>query len=147
MHLSVDPTALLPHRPPFLFLDEITAVTPELATGVWRLPVGDTFFAGNFRGQPTTPGVVIIESLAQLGGFALLADERFAGKLPLFAGIDRARFRRAVAPGDTLELSVQLRQISARSGKGHGKARLRGETACEADLMFVIAPGVIAEGA
>ena len=69
----------------------------------------------------------------------MLADERFSEKLPLFGGVDRARFRRQVVPGDTLELEVTVGRMSARAGSGHGRAHVRGETACEADLLFVLA--------
>jgi 3-hydroxyacyl-[acyl-carrier-protein] dehydratase len=81
----------------------------------------------------------MVESLAQLGAVAVLTDERFAGKLPLFGGIDSARFRRQVVPGDVLDLEVELGRMSARAGKGHGRASVGGQTACEADLLFVIA--------
>jgi 3-hydroxyacyl-[acyl-carrier-protein] dehydratase len=80
----------------------------------------------------------MVEALAQLGACAVLADERYAGSLPLFGGIDAARFRRAVAPGDILDLSVELGRLSARAGRGHGRAEVAGEVACEAELLFVI---------
>ena len=80
----------------------------------------------------------MLESLAQLGGIAVLADERFSAKLPLFGGVDRARFRRQVVPGDVLELEVSVDRLSARAGTGHGRAHVGGETACEADLLFVL---------
>ena len=80
----------------------------------------------------------MVESLAQLGGIAVLADERFAGRLPLFGGIDRARFRRQVVPGETLDLEVTLGRLSARAGTGHGRATVDGKLACEAELLFVI---------
>jgi 3-hydroxyacyl-[acyl-carrier-protein] dehydratase len=79
------------------------------------------------------------EAIAQVGAIAVLTDPRYAGKLPLFGGLDSARFRRQVVPGDTLELHVELLRMSARAGKGAGKASLRGETACECELMFVLA--------
>ena len=78
------------------------------------------------------------EAIAQVGAIAVLTDERFAGKLPLFGGLDGARFRRQVVPGDTLELSVELGRMSARAGKGSGKAVLNGQVACECELMFVL---------
>jgi 3-hydroxyacyl-[acyl-carrier-protein] dehydratase len=81
----------------------------------------------------------MIESLAQLGAAAVLADRRFVGRLPLFGGIDRARFRRQVVPGDRLELEVTLSRLSSRAGSGHGLATVFGEVACETGLFFVFA--------
>ena len=81
----------------------------------------------------------MVESLAQIGAVAVLADERYTGKLPLFGGIDRARFRRQVVPGEVLDLEVELGRMSARAGTGHGRASVGGATACEVDLLFVIA--------
>ncbi len=133
------PADILPHRPPFLFVDALTALEPGVsAVGTWKLIGEEWFFPGHFPGRPTLPGVLMCEAIAQVGAIAVLTDSRFAGKLPLFGGLDSARFRRQVGPGDTLELQVALDRMSARAGKGHGKALLRGETACECELMFVL---------
>ena len=83
-------------------------------------------------------GVLMCEAIAQVGAIAVLCDGRFAGKLPLFGGLDGARFRRQVSPGDTLELQVELGRMSSSMGKGTGKALLNGEVACECELMFVL---------
>jgi 3-hydroxyacyl-[acyl-carrier-protein] dehydratase len=137
-----EPADVLPHRPPFLFVTAVTDVEPGVsARGRWELSGEEAFLGGHFPGRPTLPGVLMVESLAQLGGIAVLLDPRYAGKLPLFGGIERARFRRQVVPGDTLELEVTMERLSARAGKGHGVASVGGQTACEAELMFVIVDG------
>jgi 3-hydroxyacyl-[acyl-carrier-protein] dehydratase len=138
--LSLDPQSWLPHRPPFLLLDEMLSIEPGVrASGLWTLRGDEWFFPGHFPGRPTTPGVLLLESLAQCGAVAVLSDPKYAGRLPLFGGVERARFRRQVVPGDTVLLETEMTQMSARGGKGHGRATVEGKVAAEADLLFVLA--------
>jgi 3-hydroxyacyl-[acyl-carrier-protein] dehydratase len=136
------PVSVLPHRAPFLFVDELVALTPgQSAAGTWTLRGDEWFFPGHFPGRPTLPGVLMCEAIAQVGAIAVLTDVRFAGKLPLFGGLDGARFRRQVGPGDTLWLDVELGRMSARAGKGTGRALLGGpdgDVACSCELLFVV---------
>lgn len=132
------PADLLPHRPPFLFVDEITDLVPgQSARGLWRLTGDEWFFPGHFPGRATLPGVLMCESIAQMGAIAVLASGAGNGRLPLFGGLDGARFRRQVGPGDVLTLEVELGRMSSRAGKGSGRALLGDDVACECDLMFV----------
>lgn len=137
--MALDPTELLPHREPFLFVSSVVELVPgERAVGTWALTGDEDFFRGHFPGRPTLPGVLMVEALAQVGALAVLADPRYAGRLPLFGGIDKARFRRQVGPGDTLTLEVTMDQLGGTAGKGTGVARVGDEVACQAGLFFVI---------
>ena len=133
------PSEVLPHRDPFLFLTEVTGYEiGEWAEGYWQLTGSEAFFSGHFPGRPTLPGVLLCESIAQLGAYFVLQDQRFAGKLPLFGGIEKARFRRQVVPGERVDLRVEATRLSARAGKASGTATVDGEVACSADLVFVV---------
>ena len=134
------PSELLPHRPPFLLCDEIVDLEPGVScTALWHLSGNEAFFEGHFPGRPTLPGVLIVESLAQTAGLAALSADDFVGKLPLFGGIDKARFRRQVIPGDTLTLTAHLGKMSRMAGKATGEASVGGEVACRAEMMFILA--------
>ena len=133
------PAEVLPHRPPFLFIDVVSdLVDGTSARGSWRLSGDEWFFPGHFPGRPTLPGVLMCEAIAQLGAYVVLSDPKMAGKLPLFGGLDSAHFRRQVVPGDAHTLEVTLARMSARAGKGSGRALVGDAVACECDLMFVL---------
>lgn len=137
--VGADPASILPHRPPFLFISEIVAIDPGISVHCrWRLSGNEAFWAGHFPGRPTLPGVLMVEALAQAGAIALLSDPRFTGRLPLFGGVDKARFRRQVSPGDVLDLHVAMGRIGGRAGTGSGIASVDAQKACEAGLLFVI---------
>jgi 3-hydroxyacyl-[acyl-carrier-protein] dehydratase len=134
------PIDVLPHRAPFLLLDSVSDLhLGEGAVGHWHLTGDEEFFIGHFPGRPTLPGVLMLEAIAQLGAYAVLSDPAHAGKLPLFGGVEKARFRRQVVPGDTLRLEITLGRMSARAGKGSGRALVGDAVACEAEILFVFA--------
>src|SRR5438874_7632669 len=136
-----DPVSLLPHRPPFRFVDAVDTHEPGVRVRAhYRVTGREPFLAGHFPGNPVFPGVLQLEALAQAGAIALLSDERFAGRLPLFGGVERARFRRIVRPGDDLLLNVTLERLSGRGGWGSGTATVGAERCCEARLLFALAP-------
>ncbi|MDD2422373.1 MAG: 3-hydroxyacyl-ACP dehydratase FabZ [Heliobacteriaceae bacterium] len=136
-----DIQGILPHRPPFLLVDRIIELEPgKRAVGFKNVTVNEPFFSGHFPGYPVMPGVLIIEALAQTGAVALLKMPEFAGRLALFAGIDKVKFRRQVFPGDVLQLEVTLTALRRTIGKATARATVAGGLVCEAELTFAIAP-------
>jgi len=130
---------ILPHRYPFLLVDRIESVeNGRKAVGIKNVSANEPFFQGHFPGHPVMPAVLVIEAMAQVGAVAVLQMPEFAGKIALFAGIDRARFRRQVVPGDQLRIEVEVRKLRGTVGKSSASAYVGEEMAAEAELLFAI---------
>ena len=130
---------ILPHRPPFLFVDKILSLeVGKRAIGVKNLTMDDYFFKGHFPGRPVMPGVLIIEAMAQVGGVMMLSPEENRGKLAYFLAANNIKFRKTVLPGDKLILDVEAGRIKTKTGQVHGKALVDGKLVAEADLMFAL---------
>lgn len=138
---SVAIQEILPHRYPFLLVDKIVELEPKVRiVGIKQVTVNEQFFQGHFPGAPVMPGVLQIEALAQVGAILALRefDDRDA-KIPYFSGIESARFRKPVVPGDTLELEVVALRIGSKIQRMKGIARVDGQITAEAEIMSVIA--------
>jgi 3-hydroxyacyl-[acyl-carrier-protein] dehydratase len=131
---------ILPHRDPFLLLDEVTVLEPGVRVVARKQVREDEWYlAGHFPGRPIMPGVLMVEAMAQTGAVAVLADESNRGKLALFAGIDDVRFKRIVEPGDELELVCELERMRGPIGRGKATATVDGELAVRGTLTFAVA--------
>jgi 3-hydroxyacyl-[acyl-carrier-protein] dehydratase len=129
--------AIIPHRDPFLFLDEVLELEPGVRVLARKSVRGDEwFFPGHFPGRPIMPGVIMVEALAQAGAVAVLSEEENRGKLALFAGIDDVRFKRIVEPGDELTLSCEIESVRGPIGRGRAVARVGDELAVRGTLTF-----------
>jgi beta-hydroxyacyl-ACP dehydratase FabZ len=128
---------ILPHRYPFLLVDRIVEMKRgERITGIKNVTINECYFQGHFPEQPVMPGVLIIEAMAQTGGVLLLSEAKHKGKLVYFMGIDNARFRKPVVPGDQLKLEVIPIRIRTKTGVMAGKAHVNDTLVAEAQLMF-----------
>jgi 3-hydroxyacyl-[acyl-carrier-protein] dehydratase len=131
---------LIPHRYPFLLVDRIEEIEPGVrAVGLKNVTQNEPFFQGHFPDYPVMPGVLIIESMAQVGAVGVMAGGEYRDRLALFAGIDGVRFRRQVLPGDVLRMEVEITRLKGKVGRGKGRATVDGERVCEAELMFAFA--------
>jgi 3-hydroxyacyl-[acyl-carrier-protein] dehydratase len=131
--------AILPHRDPFLLIDEVLELEPgERVVARKRVADDEWYLRGHFPGRPVMPGVLIVEAMAQTGAVAVLAQEENRGRMALFAGIDDVRFKRIVEPGDELELECSLEQARGPVGKGKATARVDGELAARGTLTFAV---------
>ncbi|MGA3263777.1 MAG: 3-hydroxyacyl-ACP dehydratase FabZ [Terracidiphilus sp.] len=132
----------LPHRYPFLMIDRIVEFEPtKRLVAIKNVTINESFFQGHFPGYPIMPGVLVVEAMAQAGGIIMMAElpER-EKKLVVFTGIERAKFRRPVTPGDQLRIEVQVLAFKLRAGRIEGKAYVDGKLACQAILTCQVVP-------
>ena len=127
---------LLPHRYPFLLVDKILEQEENKIVGVKNVTINEPFFQGHFPGHPIMPGVLIIEAMAQTGGVLIFSKEENKGKIPLFAAIDKARFKKPVYPGDQLIIKVEILKMLRGVAKAKAEAYVGGNLVAKAELMF-----------
>ena len=130
---------IIPHRQPFLLIDRVTEMVPgQSIKGYKNISYNEPYFAGHFPGEPVMPGALIVEALAQTGAVAILSKEENKGKTAYFAGINSAKFKKKVLPGDVLILETEIIKEKGPIGVGSGKAYVDGKLVCQAELTFAI---------
>ena len=130
---------IIPHRYPFLLVDRVLEIEEgKRAVGIKNVTANEEFFNGHFPDYPVMPGVLIVEALAQLSAVIMLMKDENRGKLGLFAGIDRCRFKKQVHPGDQLRLEVEMTRVRGLIAKANAVATVNGEVACEAEVTFAL---------
>src|SRR3954454_17277266 len=130
---------ILPHREPFLLIDEVVELTPGVgAVARKHVREDERYLAGHFPGRRVMPGVLSLEALAQTGAVAVLSEEENRGRMAFFGGVDDCRFKRIVEPGDTLDLRCELERVRGPIGRGKAEARVDGQLACKATLTFAV---------
>ncbi|HCC35816.1 MAG TPA: 3-hydroxyacyl-[acyl-carrier-protein] dehydratase FabZ [Ruminococcaceae bacterium] len=130
---------ILPHRPPFLLVDEITELQPgQAAVGIKNVSEDEYYFKGHFPGQPVMPGVLMVEALAQVGAVAVLSMPEYKGKIAFLGSVREAKFRGIVTPGDRLRLEVELTRMKGRVGVGKCKAYKEDKAVCQCEITFII---------
>ena len=129
---------ILPHRYPFLLIDKVISMEGNKIVAIKNVTVNENYFQGHFPAEAVMPGVLIIEALAQTGAVAILSKNEFKGKIAYFAGIDKAKFRRKVIPGDILRLEVEITKLPGRAGIGYGIAYVDDKKVCEGELTFMV---------
>ena len=129
---------ILPHRYPFLLIDKVISMEGNKIVAIKNVTVNENYFQGHFPAETVMPGVLIIEALAQTGAVAILSKNEFKGKIAYFAGIDKAKIRRKVIPGDILRLEVEITKLRGRAGLGYGIAYVDDKKVCEGELTFMV---------
>ena len=130
---------IIPHRHPFLLIDKVEDYEPgEYCIAYKNITYDESFFRGHFPDYPITPGVLMVEALAQAGAVAILSKEEFKGKIAVFAGIDNCKFKKQIVPGDTVRLETRITQVRGPVGVGEAEATVDGKTAVKCTLKFAI---------
>lgn len=130
---------IIPHRYPMLLVDKIIEMEPmKRAVGIKCVTINEEFFQGHFPGRPIMPGVLLLEAMAQVGGIALLYPEEYRGKLALFAGMDKVKFRKPIVPGDVLYMSAEIAKTRGLVGKIETVAKVNDQVVAEAEFTFAL---------